>query len=400
MKQSAVDERMKNSVSVFLDFSRWSAAFLVILGHAAHFLAAGFDREQDMSVALGVAYFVTNLGHAAVIVFFVISGYLVGGITCNRWMKSGPDVMEYAISRFSRIYTVLVPALIVGYALDAAGMHWLDGNGLYSNVGAYPIGSLDAVEVRLSPLVFIGNLLMMQTVHVTSLGSNGPLWSLAYEWWYYVVFCLVLMGALYRGRARIAAVVLLGALAIILPSAMFLWMVIWLLGTATFFLCKSGRLRPHPALAAAVFLATLVGTYQLEALHIVDRSRTTSFLMDLAVAASYCLLLLSVARDDFRLPMERFHRWAAGFSYSMYLFHFPTMLLLVALANEYAGWTLLSPFSPTVCLRIGLLVAMVYVLGYGFSMLTERYTDEIRRSLRRAVRSFAISRVQGGPEPD
>jgi hypothetical protein len=76
------------------------------------------------------------------------------------------------------------------------------------------------------------------------------------------------------------------------------------------------------------------------------------------------------------------------------------MLLLVALANEYAGWTLLSPFSPTVCLRIGLLVAMVYVLGYGFSMLTERYTDEIRRSLRRAVRSFAISRVQGGPEPD
>jgi hypothetical protein len=84
----------------------------------------------------------------------------------------------------------------------------------------------------------------------------------------------------------------------------------------------------------------------------------------------------------------------------MYLFHFPAMLLLVALANEYAGWPLLAPFSPTVWLRVGVLVSVVYVLGYGFSMLTERYTDEIRRSLRKGARNFAIPRVQGGPEPD
>lgn len=390
---------MKHSLSVFLDFSRWSAAFFVVLGHAAHFLAAGVGTQTDPSVAVRFAYFLTGLGHAAVMVFFVISGYLVGGITFNRWMKSGPDVLDYAISRFSRIYTVLIPALILGCAMDAAGLHWLDGNHLYSNVGSYPIGSLDAVEVRLSPLVFLGNLLMMQTVHVTSLGSNGPLWSLAYEWWYYVIFCLVAAGALYRGWTLIVSGVLLGALVLVLPSAMFLWMLIWLLGTATFFLCKSARIRVHPALGAAVFVATLGWVHHLETSQMIGQPRTMSFLLDLAVAVSYCVLLVSFARDTHQLPMERFHRWAAGFSYSMYLFHFPAMLLLVALANTFAGWALLSPFSLTVWLRIGLLVAALYVLGYGFSLVTERHTDEIRKVLKRTVQVLTLSRTGSGTEP-
>jgi peptidoglycan/LPS O-acetylase OafA/YrhL len=40
---------------------------------------------------------------------------------------------------------------------------------------------------------FVGNLLQLQTIVVSSLGSNGPLWSLANEWWYYVLFgfCMI-----------------------------------------------------------------------------------------------------------------------------------------------------------------------------------------------------------------
>jgi len=46
----------------------------------------------------------------------------------------------------------------------------------------------------LHPSVFVGNLLYLQSILVMPFGSNGPLWSLAHEFWYYLAFpILVLM---------------------------------------------------------------------------------------------------------------------------------------------------------------------------------------------------------------
>ena len=57
--------------------------------------------------------FIVGQGHTAVIIFFVLSGYLVGkhvylAFNTGRW-----SWREYAIKRLSRLWIVLIPALIL-----------------------------------------------------------------------------------------------------------------------------------------------------------------------------------------------------------------------------------------------------------------------------------------------
>jgi len=42
------------------------------------------------------------------------------------------------------------------------------------------------------------NLGFVQTVSVPVYGTNGPLWSLANEFWYYVMFSLIAVAAIQR----------------------------------------------------------------------------------------------------------------------------------------------------------------------------------------------------------
>ena len=70
--------------SSFLDFARWVAAFIVFAGHLRNPLFLGFADlgSEKTSLLINAWYFVTGLFGEAVIVFFVLSGYLIGGGKC------------------------------------------------------------------------------------------------------------------------------------------------------------------------------------------------------------------------------------------------------------------------------------------------------------------------------
>lgn len=378
--------QVNRSLSVFLNLSRWSAAFLVVFGHAAHFAMGSVEQVAVLGLLGRILYCLTNLGHAAVMVFFVISGYLVGGLTLNKWLKSGPNITDYAINRFSRIYTVLVPALTLGYLIDSAGMRWLNAAGLYSNIGQYHIGSLDAVGIRLGAAIYLGNLLMLEGTAVTSLGSNGPLWSLVYEWWYYCIFCLFAAGMMYRGWQRLALWSCLLVLIFVLPWQMLLWMLMWLVGVALFFAVKVARRKPSPLLGTAVILAALIALSSAHGNSGSDpEPLLVTFLRDLSITMAYSFALFCFSGAQRSLPFARFHEWAAGFSYSMYLFHFPVLLLLVAMTDQFLGWHVLQQPSLAAVSRILIMVIVLYGIGYLFSRGTERYTDSVKNYLKRHI---------------
>src|SRR5262245_22187219 len=77
---------------------------------------------QDFSSGGGAIwqpfYFVTGLGHQSVVVFFVLSGFFVGGSV----LKKGRDFEfeDYATARLTRLWTVLLPALAVTALVDLA----------------------------------------------------------------------------------------------------------------------------------------------------------------------------------------------------------------------------------------------------------------------------------------
>ena len=84
---------MDPRASLHLDLMRFLAAALVLMHHA---LQPPFSADP-----------VPLPGRSAVIVFFVISGFVIAYVTDTRESRW----REYAVSRSARIYSVVVPAL-------------------------------------------------------------------------------------------------------------------------------------------------------------------------------------------------------------------------------------------------------------------------------------------------
>jgi hypothetical protein len=90
-------------------------------------------------------------------------------------------------------------------------------------------------------MTFLGNLCFVQTVSVPVYGSNGPLWSLANEFWYYVMFPLgavALMGVLEAQRRWIPLLqfLLLGLLICWLPLPLVMGGLVWVMGAGVWWL--------------------------------------------------------------------------------------------------------------------------------------------------------------------
>src|SRR5678810_815746 len=95
---------MDQGRSLFLDAARFVAACAVVLHHA---FSSGY-LEPPIHVN----------GRTAVMVFFVISGFVIAYVsdTVER------DYRSYVIARVSRIYSVAIPALLLTLLADSIGM--------------------------------------------------------------------------------------------------------------------------------------------------------------------------------------------------------------------------------------------------------------------------------------
>lgn len=90
----------------WLDALRFIAAFMVLLSHARNtFFSAFGDLPADQQNIFSMAFTMfCRMGHEAVVIFFVLSGFLVGGRGVERMHNGTMNVGSYAIDRFSRIY--------------------------------------------------------------------------------------------------------------------------------------------------------------------------------------------------------------------------------------------------------------------------------------------------------
>lgn len=106
---------LEGPISHWLNHARWISALLVAMSHLRNTL---FPDVSIVPKALYPFYFFNLLGGQAVVVFFVMSGLLVGGIvirTSNEF-----SYKQYFIARAVRLYLVLIPAVML-----AVGLQWL-----------------------------------------------------------------------------------------------------------------------------------------------------------------------------------------------------------------------------------------------------------------------------------
>jgi peptidoglycan/LPS O-acetylase OafA/YrhL len=230
---------------------------------------------------------------------------------------------------------------------------------------------------------FFGNLFFLQSVVVPPFGSNDPLWSLSYEFWYYVLFPCAWLG-LARSTSLLKRAAL-GAtfvtLLCLLGKTIALYFPLWLLGAVI------AQLRPAPmlirhcrtatAVAAVLFLATVTLSHTDRVRSLVGQSViATDYLNGCACAVLVYVLL----HDRAAAGTGRYERTAAalaGFSYTLYVVHMPALVFLrAALAPD-------EPWLPDLVhlAFAGLLTAAMIGYAAGVAAVTEARTDRVRAAL-------------------
>jgi peptidoglycan/LPS O-acetylase OafA/YrhL len=381
---------MNSGTSDFLNASRWIAAFFVVFAHVFAISTAYYDRIEHPSLFMRGGNFFAGYGHTAVVVFFVISGYLIGGRAILSFNEKGFGGVSYFVHRFSRIYTVLIPALIFGYILDRLGIEFFNASGVYNHPERF-YGNIFGNDMtkHLSFAIFAGNLLQLQTITVSSLGSNAPLWSLANEWWYYVLFGFGMIA--YRSGPMLTRVVVGGAIVaiiMVLPLRISLWLVVWGVGAAAAVLDRHWA--GWPFFAGATILATcLVAVRWLYnrswLFGLTSPVLASEFALDLAVALGYAIVLLCAKNLKGRLKFWSLHRALASCSYTMYVVHFPAMVFLAAFMKDVLDIDFMRQPDVTTAIYAGALLAMLYGCAWIFAAFTEAHTGAVRSRLGQII---------------
>jgi peptidoglycan/LPS O-acetylase OafA/YrhL len=219
------------SASVLLDLVRAVAALIVCLEHWRNLLFVDYRQIAAHRALFAVPYVMTDAGHQAVVIFFVLSGYLISGSVFRMTQRGEWSWKLYLTHRIVRLWIVLVPALVLGALLDNAGLRLHLAPALYAGqTGTHMLGD---IAQSLHPPIFFGNLIFLQTILVPTFGTNGPMWSLANEFWYYVLFPCAFLALRRRttAGARILNALIFVLCAWFIGQNILLLFPLWLLGT-------------------------------------------------------------------------------------------------------------------------------------------------------------------------
>jgi peptidoglycan/LPS O-acetylase OafA/YrhL len=333
---------------------------------------------ENRNIFIKIFYLLTGYGHAAVIVFFVLSGFLVGGQLLERIPKGIFDFPKYFIKRVVRLYTVLIGALLIGLILDYIRIIYFQTPDTLSIFNG--LADKNQWEYnRLSISIGIGNLFMLQESITPVFGSNSPLWSLAYEFWYYFLmpFLMIPFFSLYKKGYRVIAGILLLAICLLLDFKILLYFSIWIMGALTSLHKKS--LFKSIIIPGFLMLGSLV-IYRLVNHNVFFKEFAVDFLLGIALCS---LLHYFYTNDNVSLPswIRRIPNVKlADFSYTLYLVHYPLLIfvssfLFTSLGESYGYNLEVSIKNMTYFIAV---IALIYMYAYVNYFLFEKQTKRIK----------------------
>jgi peptidoglycan/LPS O-acetylase OafA/YrhL len=382
MKSPSPIPLTNTSASVSLDLLRGFAALMVCLEHWRNLLFVDYSQIARHSALLAIPYGMTGAGHQAVVIFFVLSGYLISGSILRLVQRGQWSWRLYLTHRLVRLWIVLVPALILGAFLDSAGIHLHLAPALYA--GQTGTHMLVNVADSLNLSTFAGNLFFLQGILVKTFGSNGPLWSLANEFWYYILFpCAFLV--VHRSATTVVRVV----------SAMTFLAGVWLVGKdilSMFPIWLLGTLLTRvPAPRAGVALRIIVTTLYCPLFFFLAKTRMlTGVLSDYILGVATFILIWVLLAATSSVSTNRFvkiTRLTARFSYTLYLVHVPFLVFFTAVIAGESRWQPNARHLLAGAAELSL--AIVY--AFAVANLTEFQTDHVRR--------WVEKRLPGKPIP-
>lgn len=368
-----------------LDGARGLLALYVMLGHARGFLllgpadAAAIGTLSALEEGFVLAGGLTRFGQVAVLAFFVISGYAIHYRQAQRLARgerSAPGWLGFGLNRVRRIHPPLIAALLLTAALAALGQA--------VNAGFYSAEAGPRAQLVYLPTFsdLAGTLLMVNGFVTRSFAGNGPLWSLAYEAFFYLLYPAVfLLSRRWGPVPALAAItsvgmVAAGATMAGLDAGILELVAAWPIWVVGAFLAEArlGRVR----LPARFWTVALIGgLLALAVLAVIDASVTAGagtkprgslvlLLWGAALAGPTGWLVVRAHPPAIRATLERIGRRLDGLgviSYSLYVVHYPVLAFIAAvwLANHEAvpATPVLFAFGAALTIPIAIVVHRV-----------------------------------------
>jgi len=349
----------------FLDGIRGLAAFYVLVSHARWLLWEGYtdgyllhpEAYNLFDKSLMYFFSLFRWGRASVLLFFVLSGFVIHLRYANNFVKFGDnakfDFFDFFKRRARRIYPAFVFALIFTYFIDQIG--------IFNNYSIYFWGTHYGEINRYIHQFFdlktlAGNLLFVMDTYTRVWGSNGPFWSLKYEWWFYMFYPL--FWYLSRKNIYLATAMLfilfLGTIFISnwyieLLQVVFSMMLSWWFGVLLADIYV-GRLKiKFIYLSGFSFLIIPLAFKNLLGAVLYDTLWALGFMGILA-------FLFFLKQKNFELKWLYKLKWLGDMSYTLYLIHFPILVLL-------SGWYMNIPpyFKPQNFnyMLLGIIISMI-----------------------------------------
>lgn len=345
---------MNPAISTYLDALRIIAAGVVLFGHALAW---------------------RSLAHDAVILFFVLSGYLIAYTATERDLTGA----QYAINRIARIATVAIPAVVITVLIDSyVRPLWPQGTPAFA--------PLDEMAKSLAVCLTMTSYIWDNSYPCF---SNGPYWSLTYEVWYYVFFA-----AVFYPRDRRTKIIAGSAVLFIMGPKIAALMPCWLAGVAAYHIQK--RWRPQPTLGllfAGVPLVIYVvmlrfPLYEFTAIQVLGPLSvatgymfyfSNAFLLDWLISlliAIHVIGMIGVCGSITRpqATVSAIIKAAAGTTFSVYIYTTPLIKLVAALLP---AWAYVSGYN-NIQVQISLIAAGIAV---ALSSVTEKQKDKARTFL-------------------
>lgn len=360
----------------WLDLLRFVAAFLVALNHSRNdfFVMYGDLPADQQGTLTSIFYFIARLGHESVVIFFVLSGFLVGGIGLERLASNNFKYRSYVIDRISRIMTPLFGAVVLFFItcrLTNEPFDWLTA---------------------------IGNLLSLQDIFCKCLVS--PFWSLAFEVWFYIMLFAVALMYYNRGTQnhnfyiKACGYILFFICCCVFTKLEPVYLLIWVMGALAY------KTRPLN-MNKWVFIISIVGVIVFTLLYELSvdsvslpnniKVCNTKF-VEICLSFSFCLfiqqIILIKPHWSWARSIDKIGTILAKPSYTLYLTHRIIFLFLF----YYIFDKKTGDMSMTSIGNYALFLTLTLIGCYLAYLMFEKHTNLIKKYLKEKLLGVDIAR--------
>jgi peptidoglycan/LPS O-acetylase OafA/YrhL len=334
-----------------LDCLRGILALYVVATHARWLLWLGVKQWRPSEHpwwADGLAFgsIGLRLGHEAVMVFFVLSGLFIHLRLAQQLSNREPKPFSIANFYRRRLHRLAPPyflALLVTIVLD------LLGRSICPEFYAGQLGD-ETLRATFAHMNYSWQSVLPAAVFLPrglgeNFGTNGAIWSIGFEFAYYAIYPLWAWLRIKVGRWAFVIGLVVGLFAATIghEDQMFWGLIIdwpiWLGGALIAEMLASRRLRRVRVWSALILIplgALIAEGSRMAPFHDWVLSEYLGMLGHGMVGCGTVFLCLCMPTAWLQFRPLRWAEWIGFRSYSIYIFHFPVLALLSALA--YRQW--------------------------------------------------------------